>query len=82
MSDYYTEQLVKKKADAKDRMIKIGLILLTLLSVVIVFFFPLGIILPVLVIILDVFLFRCMIVEYEDLFVFGELDIDFIQNKA
>ena len=42
MSDYYTEQLVKKKADAKDRMIKIGLILLTLLSVVIVFFFHWG----------------------------------------
>lgn len=82
MSDYYTEQLVKKKADAKDWMIKIGLILLTLLSVVIVFFFPLGIILPVLMIILDVFLFRRMNVEYEYLYVNGELDIDIILNKA
>lgn len=82
MSDYYTEQLVKKKADAKDRIIKIGLILLTLLSIVIVFFFPLGIILPVLVIILDVFLFRRMNVEYEYLYVNGELDIDIILNKA
>lgn len=82
MSDYYTEQLVKKKADAKDRMIKIGLILLTLLSVVIVYFFPLGIILPVLVIILDVFLFRRMNVEFEYLYVNGELDIDIILNKA
>lgn len=82
MSDYYTEQLVKKKADAKDWMMKTGLILLTLLSVVIVFFFPLGIILPVLMIILDVFLFRRMNVEYEYLYVNGELDIDIILNKA
>lgn len=82
MSDYYTEQLVKKKADAKGWMMKTGLILLTLLSVVIVFFFPLGIILPVLMIILDVFLFRRMNVEYEYLYVNGELDIDIILNKA
>lgn len=82
MSDYYTEQLVEKKTDAKDRMIKIGLVLLTALSVVIVFFFPLGIILPVLVILLDVFLFRRMNVEYEYLYVNGELDIDMILNKA
>lgn len=82
MSDYYTEQLVEKKSSAADWMIKIGMILLTVLSVVVVFFFPFGIILPVLAIILDVFLFRRMNVEYEYLYVNGELDIDIILNKA
>ena len=33
MSDYYTEQLVKKRPDAKDLAIKTGLIVLTVLTV-------------------------------------------------
>lgn len=50
MSDFYTEQLIKKRATAKDMMIKIGLLALTVLSVLILFIFPMGIIAPVVMI--------------------------------
>lgn len=82
MSDFYTEQLIKKRATAKDMMIKIGLLALTVLSVLILFIFPMGIIAPVVMIARDVFVFRRLDLEYEYLFVNGELDIDKIMNKA
>ena len=69
MSDYYTEQLVKKRPDAKDLAIKTGLIVLTVLTVLIVFIFPVGLILPILAIVLDVIMFRRLNVEYEYLYV-------------
>ena len=81
-SDFYTEQLIKKQTTGKDRMIKILLILLTVVSVLIIFIFPFGIILPVALIALDVFMFQRMDVEYEYLFVNGDLDIDKIMHKA
>ena len=82
MSDFYTEQLIKKQTTGKDRMIKILLIFLTVVSVLIIFIFPFGIILPVALIALDVFMFQRMDVEYEYLFVNGDLDIDKIMHKA
>ena len=82
MSDYYTEQLVKKRPDAKDLAIKTGLIVLTVLTVLIVFIFPVGLILPILAIVLDVIMFRRLNVEYEYLYVKGDLDIDKIMNRA
>ncbi|WP_346663933.1 DUF6106 family protein [uncultured Merdimonas sp.] len=82
MNDYYTEQLVKKKPDSKDMAIKAGLILLTVITVLIVFLFPVGLILPILAIVLDVFMFRRLNVEYEYLYVNGDLDIDKIMNQA
>lgn len=82
MSDYYTEQLVKKQADMKDMMVKVGLAFVTAVSIFIVLLFPIGIILPILAIVLDVFMFRRLNVEYEYLYVNGDLDIDVIRNKA
>ena len=37
MDDFYTEQLIKKQADSKDTLKKAGLIVLTVLSVLLVF---------------------------------------------
>ena len=82
MSDYYTEQLVKKRPGRKDLAIKTGLIVLTVLTVLIVFIFPVGLILPILAIVLDVIMFRRLNVEYEYLYVNGDLDIDKIMNRA
>ncbi len=82
MSDFYTEQLIKKKTTGKDIMIKIAMIALTVLSALVVFIFPMGIILPVALIVIDVFVFRGLNLEYEYLFVNGDLDIDKIMNKS
>ena len=82
MSDFYTEQLVKKQSGAKEMAIRAGLIVLTVIAVFIVLMFPLGIILPILAVVLDVFMFRRLNVEYEYLFVNGEFDIDMVMAKS
>ena len=53
MDDFYTEQLIKKQADSKDTLKKVGLIALTVVSVLLVFVIPVGIILPVVMIVID-----------------------------
>ena len=82
MNDFYTEQLVKRKATGKTILAKAGLILLTLFSLVFVMKVPFAFILPIILIAVDVYLFRNMDVEYEYLFVNGELDIDKIMAKS
>lgn len=82
MGDFYTEQLVKRKKASSATLIKVLLIVLTVLSVIFVFMFPFGILGPVIMIALDVFIFRSMDVEYEYLFVNGSLDIDKIMAKS
>ena len=82
MSDFYTEQLVKKRPDMKDLAIKVGLILITVIAFLIVLVFPIGIILPILAIVLDVIMFRRLNVEYEYLYVNGDLDVDKIMSRA
>ena len=75
MGDFYTEQLVKRQKASSTTLIKAILIIL-------IFMIPFGIIGPVIMIALDVFLFRSMDVEYEYLFVNGSLDIDKIMAKS
>lgn len=82
MSDYYTEQLIKKRTTMKEIVIKAFVTALTIVSVLVVFLFPLGILLPVILVVVDVVVFQRLNVEYEYLFVNGELDIDKIMNKS
>ena len=82
MNDFYTEQLVKKQTDMKDILIKAILVSATIVSFLIILMYPIGLILPILMIVLDVFMFRRLNVEYEYLFLNGEVDIDKIMNKA
>ena len=58
MNDFYTEQLVKKKTTGSSIMIKVLMILLTIVSFAAILFIPFGIILPVIMITVDVFVFR------------------------
>lgn len=82
MSDYYTEQLVKRKTPGSAAALKALLILVTVLSVALVFIIPFAIIAPVIMGCVDFFLFRNMDLEYEYLYVNGNLDIDKIMAKA
>lgn len=82
MSDFYTEQLVKKQTTMKDVFIKALLVALAIVSVFVVLMFPVAIIVPVIVIAAVVFLIRRLDVEYEYLYVNGDLDIDKIMHKA
>lgn len=82
MSDFYTEQLIKRKASAKDTMIKAALTVLSALSVLAAFLFPVGILVAAVVIVITVLMFHRLRVEYEYLFVNGDLDIDKIMNES
>lgn len=82
MSDFYTEQLVKKQAGMKELVLKALLAAVTIVSVLAVFLFPLGFLLLLVMIVLDIFVFRNLNVEYEYLFVNGDIDIDKIMNKS
>lgn len=82
MDDFYTEQLIKKQANSKDTLKKVGLIAVTVVSVLLAFVIPIGIILPIVMIIIDVLVIRSLNVEYEYVFVNGDLDIDKIMNKS
>ena len=81
MGDFYTEQLVKKKTDGKDIAMKILLIVLTVISFFIAFLMPLLILVPILFVVADVFLFRRMDVEYEYIYINGDLDIGKVMHK-
>lgn len=82
MDDFYTEQLIKKQANSKDMLKKVGLIAITVVSVLLAFVIPVGIILPIVMIVIDVLVIRSLNVEYEYVFVNGDLDIDKIMNKS
>ena len=81
MGDFYTEQLIKKKTDGRDIAIKVLLIVLTVISFFIAFLMPLLILVPIVLIVADVFLFRRMDVEYEYIYINGDLDIDKVMHK-
>ena len=55
MSDFYTEQLIKKRKTGKDLVIQILLVMAVIVSCLVIFIFPLGIILPVGVAVLAIF---------------------------
>ena len=82
MGDFTQNSWWRGRKHLRRRWSKQYLFILTVLSVVLIFMIPFGIIGPVIMIALDVFLFRSMDVEYEYLFVNGSLDIDKIMAKS
>ena len=83
MSDLYTELLVKKKRTAKDSLIKYGMIGLTaVLTAAGLFFHPLVLIGAVAAGIGCYFIVPRTDLEYEYLFVNGEMDIDVIMSQS
>ncbi len=80
MSEYITEQLIKRKTTVKDTAIKFGLIALTALSLLLsgnIIFMVLFVVL----LIVDYYVLRRMDVEYEYTYFGGELDIAKVMNK-
>ncbi|MGN0355389.1 MAG: DUF6106 family protein [Muricoprocola sp.] len=82
MSDLYTEIIVKKKKTALDRLKKWGMIVVTVLAVAATLLFGLpGLILLIAMAVADYFLILSFDVEYEYLYVNGELDVDKVMSK-
>lgn len=82
MSDLYTELLVKQEAGMKEKGMKVGLIVLTVLAALSgVFLSTWGFIVFLAFLVLDYFMFPTFDLEFEYLYVNGELDIDKIMSK-
>lgn len=84
MSDLYTEVIVKKRTTASDTVKKVLLIAATVVCALGAVFTTLGLIalIPlVALIVADYFLLPSFDVEYEYLYVNGELDVDKIMSK-
>lgn len=82
MGELYTELLVKRKAGVKEKLIKILLIVLVILSIPTVVMYRFGLLLVVAAIAITVFVFIRTDIEYEYLYYNGEIDIDIIYRKA
>ena len=77
MSDVYTEILVPKKVTAPDIFVKVILILLTGASIAAgVIVRPAFLIAAAVFLLLDILLIPRLSVEYEYLYINGELDVD------
>lgn len=83
MSDLYSELLVKKDQTAKDVVIRYGLITLTVLFVAAGLFISPLILIPAIALgIASYFIIPKTDLEYEYLFVNGDMDIDMVMSKA
>ena len=82
MSDFYTEQLVKRQTPAASRILQGVLILLTACSVCLAFFMPAAVLLILVMGTADFFVFRRLNVEYEYLYVNGTLEVDKIMSRS
>lgn len=81
MSDLYREILVKKKTSAKDQVIKVGLIALTVLGVLVGIVAWPGLLVALAAGVASFFIIPRLNVEYEYLYVNGDLDIDAIYSR-
>ncbi len=83
MSDLYTEVMVAKKPTAKDQLIKFVLLLFTVLFALAgLVLMPILLVAAVILGVVDYFFIPRLSVEFEYLYVNGELDVDRIFSKA
>lgn len=80
MNDYYVEQLVKRKSKIGAKVILVAVTFM--LYVIGIFVVMLALIPAVIMTVADTFLFKRLDVEYEYLYVNGNLDIDKIFSKS
>ncbi len=83
MAEQYIEQLVKRSVTMGTKIKKVGLITFTVLCVgSILIYPPVGFFLTIVAVLLDMFLFKRMDIEYEYIFISGDLYIDRIAGKS
>ncbi len=81
MSDYMTEQLVKRETTIKDIAIKTMMIFFTVLAGMLMLITTFGTIILMVMIFVDMFVFKRLDLEYEYTYFDGNLDIAKIMSK-
>ena len=80
MNECLTEQLVKRSKTVATAVKKVGLIAATVVSILLGFVHPMLVWVTAIMIIVDIFLFKRMNVEFEYVYFNGDLDIDKIMD--
>lgn len=80
MNEFLTEQLVKRSKTVATAVKKVGLIAATVVSILLGFVHPMLVWVTAIMIIVDIFLFKRMNVEFEYVYFNGDLDIDKIMD--
>ncbi|WP_099466558.1 DUF6106 family protein [Konateibacter massiliensis] len=81
MNEVFIEQLVKRKTTAKSIALKAALIGVTIIIFASSLIIPFGLVLGILMVMLDVYLFKMFDLEFEYTYVRGELAVDKIMGK-
>lgn len=82
MSEFYTELLVKRKPGAKEKIIKILLAAMVILSLPAIVTYTFGLLIVAIVVAFAIFMFIRLDIEFEYLYFNGDLDIDIIYRKT
>ena len=82
MSDFYTEQLIKKQKGKREMMLLLGVVAILALGITSLLISAVGIVIMVIAVVAGIIVFRQINLEYEYLFVNGDFDVDKIINKS
>lgn len=81
MNEVFIEQLIKRKSTSKNFLAKAALIVLTIIIFMSSLVISFGFILGILMVVLDVYLFKMFDLEFEYTYIRGELSVDKIMGK-
>ncbi len=81
MNEVFIEQLIKRKTTSKSIIAKVALIFATVIVFALSLIIPFGLVLGILMVLLDVYLFKMFDLEFEYTYIRGELSIDKIMGK-
>lgn len=81
MNEVFIEQLVKRKTTSKSILAKVALIFATVIVFALSLIIPFGLILGILMVLLDIYVFKMFDLEFEYTYIRGELSIDKIMGK-
>lgn len=81
MNEVFIEQLVKRKTTSKSIVAKVALILLTLIVFAATMIIPFALVLGILMVVLDAYVFKMFDLEFEYTYIRGELSVDKIMGK-
>ncbi len=81
MNEIFIEQLVKRKTTSKSLVAKVVLVLFTLLVFLATMIIPFALIVGIVLVIVDAYVFKMFDLEFEYTYIKGELSVDKIMGK-
>ena len=81
MNEVFIEQLIKRKTTSKSIVAKVALIFVTVIVFAATLIIPFALVLGIVMVLLDAYIFKMFDLEFEYTYIKGELSIDKIMGK-